>query len=81
MPNPWIAIPSIALGTLAGAVGWVVTSVSCTSGADCIGWSLLVATISFLVVTLGTVLVLVLVYRSIAEWREAEAESEQTPET
>jgi hypothetical protein len=28
-PNPWIAIPSLALGLIAGALGWIVTDVSC----------------------------------------------------
>lgn len=72
VPNPWIAIPSLALGLLAGALGWVVTDVSCRSsgGGWCPGWSALLAGVSFLGGTLGVGLVLVLVYRSVAEWRE-----------
>lgn len=76
-PNPWIAIPSLALGLLAGALGWVVTDVSCRQpdGAggfsSCTGWVVLVAVGSFIVVTIGVALILVLVYRSIAEWRDA----------
>lgn len=75
-PNPWIAIPSIALGLLAGALGWVVTSVSCRQPdglgqvSNCNGWAFAVAAVSFLAVTVGVALVLVLVYRSIAEWRD-----------
>ena len=75
-PNPWIAVPSLALGLLAGALGWVVTDVSCRQpdGAggfsSCIGWAVLVAVGSFIVVTIGVALILVLVYRSLAEWRE-----------
>lgn len=75
-PNPWIAIPSIALGLLAGALGWAVTNVSCrqpdSAGqvSSCNGWAVAVATVSFLAVTIGVALVLVLVYRSIAEWRD-----------
>jgi hypothetical protein len=74
-PNPWIAVPALGLGLLAGALGWVVTDVSCrqpdASGGftTCAGWAALVAVVSFLVVTVGVALVLVLVYRSIAEWR------------
>ncbi len=75
-PNPWIAVPSLALGALAGVLGWVVTDVSCRvpDGAggftSCNGWALLVAVLSFLAVTVGAALILVLVYRSLAEWRE-----------
>ncbi|HET9202326.1 MAG TPA: hypothetical protein VFP67_04180 [Acidimicrobiia bacterium] len=75
-PNPWIAIPSLTLGLIAGVLGWIVTDLSCRQpdGAGgfttCFGWAALVAIISFLVVTIGASLVLVLVYRSLAEWRE-----------
>lgn len=75
-PNPWIAIPSLALGLLAGLLGWVVTEVSCRQAdADgvittCTGWAALIAAVSFLAVTGGVALVLVLVYRSLSEWRE-----------
>ena len=67
-PNPWIAIPALIAGTLAGALGWVVTDVSCE--ATCAGWAALVSVASFLVVTIGVVLILALVYRSLAEWNE-----------
>ncbi|MGH8871814.1 MAG: hypothetical protein ACRDWS_07565 [Acidimicrobiia bacterium] len=76
-PNPWVAIPSLALGLLAGALGWFVTDVSCRQpdGAGgfttCAGWAVLAAVVSFLGVTIGAALVLVLVYRSLAEWRDS----------
>ncbi|MEA1903352.1 MAG: hypothetical protein U9N56_07485 [Actinomycetota bacterium] len=76
LPNPWIAIPSIAMGALAGALGWVVTSVSCQQpdaagqASGCAGWAALWAIVAFVSVTIGVALVLVLVYRSLAEWRE-----------
>lgn len=73
VPNPWIAIPAVALGLLAGVLGWVVTDVSCRQGAgaaSCPGWSVLIALVAFAGVTIGVALVLVLVYRSLAEWRE-----------
>jgi hypothetical protein len=75
-PNPWIAIPALLAGILAGALGWVVTDVSCrtpdASGdlSSCPGWAALVAIVSFLVVAIGMTLILSLVYRSIAEWNE-----------
>lgn len=75
-PNPWIAIPSLLLGLLAGGLGYAVTDVSCRQPditgitSSCVGWSILVAVASFLVVTIGVGLVLVLVFRSLAEWQE-----------
>jgi len=69
-PNPWIAIPALSMGLLAGALGWVVTDVSCRQEGDgCVGWSTIVAILAFISVTVGLALVLVLVYRSLAEWQ------------
>jgi hypothetical protein len=54
----------------------MVTDLSCRSpnGAGgyttCVGWATLVAALAFLGVTIGVALILVLVYRSLAEWRE-----------
>jgi len=76
MPNPWIAIPALTLGGLAAALGWVVTDVSCrqpdSAGvvSTCYGWAAFFAVLSFLVVTIGVTLLLVLVFRSLSEWRE-----------
>jgi hypothetical protein len=75
-PNPWIAVPSLVLGVLAAILGWVVTDVSCrqedVSGAvtTCGGWAALIAVVSFLVVTAGVAVLLVLVFRSLAEWQQ-----------
>ena len=71
-PNPWIAIPSVALGLLAGVLGWVVTDVSCRqdSMTGCAGWAALFAVVAFVGVTAGVALVLVLVYRSIGEYQD-----------
>ncbi|HEY7468030.1 MAG TPA: hypothetical protein VIC07_00685 [Acidimicrobiia bacterium] len=69
-------MPALALGVLAAALGWIITDVSCRvpDGAGgyttCVGWAVVVALLSFLVVTIGVALILVLVYRSLAEWRE-----------
>lgn len=75
-PNPWIVIPSLLLGLLAGALGWVVTDVSCRQPdadgvvASCNGWAAMFAALSFLGVTIGVALLLVLVFQSLTEWRE-----------
>lgn len=75
-PNPWIAIPSLVLGLVAGGLGYAVTDVSCRQPdmtgltSPCMGWAIVIGLISFLLVTVGVGLVLVLVYRSLAEWRD-----------
>lgn len=75
-PNPWIAVPALVTGALAATLGWVVTDVSCRTPdatgnvSSCLGWAALVAVLSFLVVTIGVILILALVYRSLAEWNE-----------
>lgn len=75
-PNPWIVVPSLLLGLLAAILGWVVTDVSCrqpdVSGlaSTCGGWAVLIAVISFLVVSVGVAVLLVLVFRSLAEWQQ-----------
>lgn len=70
-PNPWIAAPSLALGLLAGALGWFFTDVSCRQdGKVCPGWAAVLAVVGFVAVTVSVALVLVLVYRSLAEWRQ-----------
>lgn len=64
------------MGALAAALGWVVTDVSCRQPdlvgvvSPCNGWATLVASVSFVAVTIGVAVLLVLVYRSLAEWRE-----------
>lgn len=76
LPNPWIAIPSLILGLIAAALGWVVTDLSCRQPdadgviSSCNGWAALFAVVSFVAVTIGVALLLVLVFRSLAEWRE-----------
>jgi hypothetical protein len=75
-PNPWILVPSLVAGLVAGWLGGTVTSVSCRyqeldgTLVTCPGWTTVVSVFSFIVVGLGVAVVLVLVYRSIAEWRE-----------
>lgn len=71
-------MPSLLLGALAGALGWVVTDVSCRQPdpqgvvGTCYGWAAFFAVVSFLAVTIGVALLLVLVFRSLAEWRDSQ---------
>lgn len=83
-PNPWIVIPALVAGIAAGALGWVVTDVSCRVEIDgviqhCRGWSALVAFVSGLMAAIGMMVVLVLVYRSIAEYRNAQSRGQPPP--
>ena len=83
-PNPWIVGPALVAGIAAGVLGWVVTDVSCRVEVDgviqhCRGWSSLVAIISGVGTAIGMLVVLVLVYRSIAEYREAQSRGIDPP--
>ena len=75
-PNPWIVIPALLAGALAAWLGGTVTAVSCRyqdvdgTVVTCPGWTATVAVLSFLTVAIGVAVVMVLVYRSLAEWRE-----------
>lgn len=82
-PNPWIVGPALGVGLLAGLLGWFVTDLSCTTSdpaeavTPCHGWAAAVSVTSFTVVTAGMLLVLVLVYRSLGEWRDAQARARE----
>lgn len=78
MPNPWVALPAVLAGAIAGGLGYVVTDVSCRPGG-CPGWAAGVAVAAFLIGALGMAVVIVLVYRSLAEWREAADEGREPP--
>lgn len=68
-------MPSLLIGALAGTLGWVVTDLSCRGegGRGCPGWAGLIGFVSFLAAVIGVGLVLALVFRSLAEWRERES--------
>ena len=76
LPNPWIAIPALVAGGIAGWVGYVVTDVSCRVDlgdgtiASCPGWAVGIAITSFLIATIGMAVVIDLIYRSLAESRD-----------
>ena len=76
-PNPWIVGPALVAGIAAGIIGWFVTDGSCRQEIDgvvqsCPGWSVTIALVAFLGTTLGIMVLLVLVYRSLAEHAERE---------
>lgn len=83
LPNPWVAIPSLLAGLLGGLLGWLVTDLGCRAddpvGRGCPVTAGAISAVSFLAGTLGMAVVVVLVYRSIAEWREASARGAEPP--
>lgn len=85
-PNPWIAIPSLLAGVIAGALGWIVTTVSCTAevqpgiaGDPCPIWASAFAVIGFVGGTIGMAVVVVLAFRSLAEHQAAQEAGTDPP--
>lgn len=84
IPNPWILVPSLFIGALGAWVTYLVMEVSCRVEVDgvietCTGLATSLATVVFVLATVGMAIVLVLVYRSIAEFRDAQAKGEDPP--
>jgi len=80
-PNPWIAVPSPAAGLFGGGPGWVVNDVACRSdfGSGCVGRSLFWSVVGFALGLVGMAVIMVLVSRSIAEWREYQEREPEDP--
>ncbi len=78
LPNPWFLIPVVVAGAVGGIVGRTVAHVACTVDPDrfqegvrgCPGWEIGTGIVAALVAMAGVAVVLVLVFRSIAEHRE-----------
>jgi hypothetical protein len=73
-------------GIIAGALGWVVTTVSCTAelqpgvpGDPCPVWASTFAVIGFLGGTIGMAVVVVLAFRSLAEYQAAQEKGTEPP--
>lgn len=84
VPNPWIAIPSLLLGALGAWVTYLVMDLSCRVEVDgvvetCTGLAASLSAVVFVLATIGMAVVLVLVYRSIAEYRDARARGVPPP--
>ncbi len=75
-PNAWIAVPSLAFGAMGGVIAAILTNVSCRvrlpdgSIRTCPLAVVGVGLGTFLLVGAGMAVVLVLVFKSLAEWRD-----------
>jgi len=80
-PNPWILTPAIIAALFGGGLGWVVNDVACRSdlGSGCPTRSLLWGALGFLLGLVGMAVIVVLVSRSIAEWREYQERRPEDP--
>jgi hypothetical protein len=83
-PNPWVAIPALAAGGVGAWITYLVMDVSCRVEIDgvietCTGLAVALAAGVFAITTVGMAVVLVLVYRSIAEYRDAQSKGEEPP--
>ena len=80
-PNPWILIPAVIAGLFGGGLGWVVNDVACRSdvGTGCAARSLLWGGLGFFLGLVGMAVIMVLVSRSIAEWREYQERRPEDP--
>ena len=83
-PNPWVAFPSLAMGGLIGWVTFLVIDVTCRAESEtgvetCTPLATGLGLVGGVLGTVGMAVVLVLVYRSIAEHRAASARGEDPP--
>lgn len=80
-PNPWILIPAVVAGLFGGGLGWVVNDVACRSdlGSGCPARSLFWSWLGFLLGLVGMAVIMVLVSRSIAEWRDYQERRPEDP--
>ena len=80
LPNPWFLIPVLVAGVVGAVLGREVARVTCTFGSagstGCPGLEITAAVVGGVVGLLGVGVMLVLAFRSIAEWREAQEEKD-----
>ena len=76
LPNPWFVIPVLLAGVVGAVLGREVARVTCTFGSadstGCPGLELMAGIVGGIVGLFGVGVMLVLAFRSIAEWREAQ---------
>lgn len=79
MSRVWTLGATVLGGVIGGLLGWSVTLIGCRPDT-CYVSAGVVALIAAGVAAAGVGLVMVLVVRSLEEWRAAEAEGRQQPE-
>ena len=85
LPNPWFLLPATIAAVIGALVGWRVAYVTCTvdpeqveAGArGCLGQEIAYAAIGAVVAFIGVGVVLVLAFRSLAEWREGDGPNDR----
>jgi hypothetical protein len=68
LPNPWVAIPTLVAAVIGAVLGWTVTTVQCLP-ESCSATAALFAGLGALATGAGVLVVVVLAYRSLGEWR------------
>ena len=87
-PNLWFIVPTVAAAVIGAVVGWRVAYVSCSVDPDavaegtrgCLGTEIAFGTLGAVVAFVGVGVVMVLAFRSLAEWREAAEQGRPPPE-
>lgn len=69
IPNPWIAVPSLAGGAAGSFIAYTVAGAGCRS-RGCLGTQIVWAVIGALIGLIGIGVVAVLAVLSLAEWAE-----------
>lgn len=79
MSRTWINALALVGGAIGGTLGWAVTQVACRPGS-CAVSAALVALVSGVVAAAGVGLVMILVSRSLDEWRASAAAGVEPPD-
>lgn len=74
IPNPWIGIPVLVATVLGWLIGGAVGRVGCDN--SCAGAELLLSALGAIVGFAGTLVIVVLAVRSLAEWQALKRDTE-----
>ncbi|MBT8200786.1 MAG: hypothetical protein KJO36_09730 [Acidimicrobiia bacterium] len=74
IPNPWIGIPVVIATVLGWLIGGAVGRVGCEG--SCAGTELVLSALGAIVGFVGTLVIVVLAVRSLAEWQALKRDAE-----